>query len=271
MHEYSAQDLKKLFNVSESLLRSLVKAGHVNPLAANGKTHYSFQDLLLLKTAAALRAAKIPARKIDGALKKLRKTLPDNASLNALTLSPAGRAITVRTGSSLWDADTGQYVLALESAPKAPSVQPLKPLEASERSLDLAQEHFERGLGLEEQDPPGARAAYSQCLALDAEHTDAKINLGRLLHLAGEFDKAEKIYRAEKQPNPLLSFNLAVLLEDAGREQEAIAVYREAVALDPELADAHFNLARLYEKFGRAQDTLRSLLAYRRLTSVEID
>src|SRR5271170_2837045 len=137
MHEYSAQDLKKLFNVSESLLRSLVKAGHVNPLAADGKTHYSFQDLLLLKTAAALRAAKIPARKIDGALKKLRRTLPENVSLNAVTLSPAGRGITVKAGSSLWDADSGQYVLALESAPKAQSVQPLQRPTAPELRRDL--------------------------------------------------------------------------------------------------------------------------------------
>src|SRR5271170_779438 len=163
MHEYSAQDLKKLFNVPQSLLRSLVKAGHVNPLAAHGKSHYSFQDLLLLKTAAALRAAKIPARKIDGALKKLRETLPENVSLNSVTISPLGRTITVQKGSSQWDADTGQYVLALDSASKAAGVQPLKRSAASER-FDLAQEHFERGYGLEEEDAAAARAAYAQCL-----------------------------------------------------------------------------------------------------------
>jgi tetratricopeptide (TPR) repeat protein len=57
-----------------------------------------------------------------------------------------------------------------------------------------------------------------------------------------------------------------VLLEDLEREDEAITAYRTALALDPGLADAHFNLARLQEHAGNTKDALRHLLAYRRLT-----
>jgi tetratricopeptide (TPR) repeat protein len=64
----------------------------------------------------------------------------------------------------------------------------------------------------------------------------------------------------------MLAFNLAVLLEDLGRRDEAIAAYREALALDPQLADAHFNLARLYEMARDRKASLRHLLAYRRMT-----
>jgi tetratricopeptide (TPR) repeat protein len=64
----------------------------------------------------------------------------------------------------------------------------------------------------------------------------------------------------------LLSFNHAVLLEDLGREPDAIRAYRGALALDPEFADAHFNLARLYERAQDAKSSLRHLLAYRRVT-----
>ena len=46
---------------------------------------------------------------------------------------------------------------------------------------------------------------------------------------------------------------------------DAIVAYREALALDPQLADAHFNLARLYEKATDAMASFRHLLAYRRL------
>jgi len=35
--------------------------------------------------------------------------------------------------------------------------------------------------------------------------------------------------------------------------------------MDPDLADAHFNLARLYESLGRAQHAIRHLGEYRRL------
>jgi len=56
-----------------------------------------------------------------------------------------------------------------------------------------------------------------------------------------------------------------VLLEDLDRESDAAMTYREALALDPQLADAHFNLARLYEKSKDTKASLRHLLAYRRL------
>ncbi len=95
---------------------------------------------------------------------------------------------------------------------------------------------------------------------------EARLNLGRLLHIEGRLREAEQVYRGQEAPEPLLFYNLAVLLEDLEREPEALATYREALALDPELADAHFNLARLHERAGQAKDALRHLLAYRRLT-----
>jgi tetratricopeptide (TPR) repeat protein len=45
----------------------------------------------------------------------------------------------------------------------------------------------------------------------------------------------------------------------------AIAAYRRAIALDEQLADAHYNLSRLYEKIGQRQAALRHLSAYRDL------
>ena len=68
-----------------------------------------------------------------------------------------------------------------------------------------------------------------------------------------------------------LSFNLAVLVEDLGREAEAVIAYREALALDPDLHDAHFNLSRLHESASRPQEALWHLLAYRRRVRHEVD
>ena len=42
-------------------------------------------------------------------------------------------------------------------------------------------------------------------------------------------------------------FNLGVLLEDLGRTSAALEAYQAAITEDPNLADGHFNLARLYE------------------------
>jgi tetratricopeptide (TPR) repeat protein len=64
---------------------------------------------------------------------------------------------------------------------------------------------------------------------------------------------------------PLIRFNRAVALEDLGRVEEAIASYETSLKLDPSLADAHFNIARLKERSGDARGALRHFNAYRRL------
>ena len=82
-------------------------------------------------------------------------------------------------------------------------------------------------------------------------HVEARVNLGRLLHFKGRLREAEQVYRGSRLARSRCSsFNLAVLLEDLERDDEAMAAYRDALALDPAIADAHFNLARLYEHAG---------------------
>jgi tetratricopeptide (TPR) repeat protein len=140
----------------------------------------------------------------------------------------------------------------------------MKRREAAGRRRRDAAQHFENALALEESDMDAARAGYLAALDAHSGHLEARINLGRLLHLNGELALAEKIYREAKHSSALLSFNLAILLEDLNREEEAIVAYRDALALDPSLHDAHFNLSRLHERAERPREALRHLLAYRR-------
>lgn len=237
MHAYTGRDLKQLFDLPVSMLRSLVRAGHIHPRGRGRSVRYSFDDLLTLKTAAALRAAKVPSRKIHRALRKLREV------------------------------DTSQFALPLGPAPRSRAFHPLQDSNPEHSPQDLVQLHFELAYSIEEQDPAGARIAYSRCLMLDAGHIEARINLGRLLHEGGELEEAERVYRTGHHASALLLFNLAVLLEDLRRDSEAIQSYRDALALDPTLPDAHFNLARLHESRGSTQDAFRCLLAYRRLVN----
>ncbi len=123
---------------------------------------------------------------------------------------------------------------------------------------------YDRAYELEDDDPEAAIAAYQRCIDADADHLEARTNCGRLLHLAGRLAEAEKIYRGATEPDGTVLFNLAVLLEDSGREAEALEVYAQALEMDPELADAHFNLARLHERAGNRRESFRHLLAYKR-------
>lgn len=126
--------------------------------------------------------------------------------------------------------------------------------------------HFERAFALEASDLEAARDAYRAALGIHAGHLEATINLGRLLHLNGELAAAELVYLAAEHSSALLSFNIALLLEDLQRDDEAGAAYLAALALEPTLHEAHFHLSALHERRQRPREALKHLLAYRRVT-----
>ena len=265
MHAYNTKDLERLFGLPASAVRSLTRAGHISPVKRGGRLHYSFQDLLMLRTASALRSANISANRINRTLQTLRATLPVGAALNKRSLTALGNQIAIREGKMLWESDSGQYVLALDLGEEKGGLHVIPRARDSSPAAGSADEHFAAGFASEEENPDDARASYEACLKVDSQHAEARINLGRLLHIAGRLEDAERIYRTADKVEPLLAFNLAVLLEDLDREAEAIQAYRDALALDPQLADAHFNLARLYERARDSKASLRHLLAYRRM------
>jgi tetratricopeptide (TPR) repeat protein len=264
MHAYDSNDLKRLFGLSAAAVRALARAGHVNPVRRSGRLHYSFQDLIVLRTASALRAANIPAQRINKTLEKLRAALPPGETLKKISLTALGDRIAIREGKMLWESESGQYALALDIEDEPADLHVMRPAVPA-GATDGADDLYAKGFELEDTDAPAARAAYAACLKADAQHADARVNLGRLLHLAGLLAEAECIYRAALRPEAFIAFNLAVLLEDLQRPAEAILAYRDALALDPQLADAHFNLARLYEEGSDSKSSLRHLLAYRRM------
>jgi tetratricopeptide (TPR) repeat protein len=262
--------LERLFGLPASAVRALARAGNIHPVRRAGKLHYSFQDLVVLRTASALRAAKISPQRINKTLQELRSALPEGSALNKVSLTALGNRIAIREGQTLRESGSGQYALALEIVEEKGRLHVIARQEAAaaapgngaDRSAD---EHYARGLALEDDNPQAAQAAYELCLKADSEHLEARINLGRLLHLAGKLAEAERVYRLGAKTDPFIAFNLAVVLEDLKREPDAILAYREALAMDPQFADAHFNLARLYERAKDPKASLRHLLAYRRM------
>jgi tetratricopeptide (TPR) repeat protein len=287
MHAYDTKDLERLFGLPASAVRALARAGNIQPVRRSGRLHYSFHDLVVLRTASALRAAKISSQRINKTLQELRSALPEGSALNKISLTALGNRIAIREGQSLRESESGQYALALEiveekgrlhvisrqdaapvSAP-APAPAPASG-SGSEFSTGVsisrsADEHYARALAIEDSNPQAAQKAYELCLKADPDYLEARINLGRLLHMAGRLAEAERVYRVGAKTDPFIAFNLAVVLEDLKREPDAIIAYREALALDPQFADAHFNLARLYERAKDPKASLRHLLAYRRM------
>ncbi len=279
MHAYDAKDLERLFGLPASAVRTLALAGNIHPVKRSGRLHYSFHDLVVLRTASALRAARVSPRRINQTLQQLREVLPSGSALNSVSLTALGNRIAIREGQALREADSGQYALALDIVEEKGALRVITRPEPARKNdaggahpgdVDLSpMEHYVRGLEAEDTDEPTARLAYEACLRGEPAHVEARLNLGRLLHLAGELQEAEALYRGAFRPDPLIAFNLAVVLEDLNREPEAIMAYRSALAMDPTCIDAHYNLARLYARAENPKASLRHLLAYRRMMDQE--
>jgi len=229
---------------------------------------FSFQDLIVLRTAQALAEANVPHQRITRSVKELRRRLPDAMPLSGLNLSAEADRVVVKEGTRRWRPESGQYLLGFESEPAEAAPGTVKRHDA-EPPAD-AQEWFDRGASLETKDPEAAIEAYERAVAADPAFLKARINLGCLLHEAGRLDRAEEVYRDALRASgsdPVLLFDLGVLLDDRGRKNEAMEAYRSALRQDPRFADCHFNLALLCERLGKPREAIQHLAAYRRLTA----
>jgi tetratricopeptide (TPR) repeat protein len=270
MQSYSVRDVERLLRLSRSTIQGLIKGGFVRPTRGPRRQYrFSFQDLIVLRTARALTLARVPTRRIHRSLEDLRQHLPETAPLSGLSIRAVGDRVVVRDGMTHWQVDDGQYVLELDVSI---SQGQLRVVERRESPDVLKQterrDWFSEGLRLETADPRAARDAYKRAVDEDPLNLGAWINLGRLLHELRVTAEAESVYRLALQTcglDALLLFNLGVVLEDLNRPEAALEAYQSAIEENPDLADCHYNLARLYELLGRPQHAIRHLGQYRRL------
>ncbi len=283
---YTTREVERLLGLRPAQVRAFVRDGFLAPgRGRRGELRFTFQDLVLLRTARGLLEAEVPPVRVRQALRRLQARLPQGTKLAGMHLHADGRRIVVREGGALWQPESGQVLFDFDVGQLAREVASLDQLRAAEgaeggpagadQALPSVSEPadaeglYQLGCRVEEEDPAQAVRCYQRALELDPAHLEARVNLGRLLHDRGEPHEAERHYRvvlAEHPDDLTATFNLAVALEDLGRSDEAVAGYQKALALDPGCADAHFNLSRLFEQQGQRMAALRHLQAYRRLT-----
>jgi tetratricopeptide (TPR) repeat protein len=290
MTTYTLREIQAMLGISRSAISSLMAAGFVSPGRGPRREYrFTFQDVVMLRTAHSLREAQIPARKILRSLRRLRDTLPAELPLSGLRITAAGNELAVRAGDTQWQVDSGQLLLDFEVRPDGASVSILSKPQRAPREAATPQPPargrpeegvaktataddptywFERGAELEASNPAAAEAAYRQALACAPAFADAYLNLGCLLCDAGRCAEAIGLYRSALQhcPNePLLHFNLAIALEDRGKPAEALACYEKCLDLSRDFSDAHYNAALLYEQFGQTSKAIKHFSAVRRL------
>jgi tetratricopeptide (TPR) repeat protein len=272
MTGYTTRQVAEILGLTEERVRAFARAGLLDPQRGPGKAfRFTFQDIVLLRTAKGLLDQEVPARRVRSALLSLREQLPQGRPLSAVRVSAEGERVLVRDQDTAWEPETGQVALDFSVGELAARVEPftpeLGPADADDEELS-ADDWYDVALDLEAVSVEKARSAYRRAIALDPGHAEAHLNLGRLLHELGDVAGAESHYRQACAASPesaLAAFNLGVALEDRGEAREAMVAYRRALELDDEIAEAHFNLGRLCEAAGDKRGAVLHLAQYKRI------
>jgi tetratricopeptide (TPR) repeat protein len=270
MTHFTTHEVAKALGLPDSRIRSCARAALLAPARGRaGRLQWSFQDLLLLRTARELLDARIPARRIRRMIGSLRRQLPADQALSSLTIYADGRRVVAWDGTARWQPDSGQFLFNFDAQAVAAVAAPLRasvtPPAAAASATRSAEDWFNLGCELDPSSPDEARHAYEQALALDSGLADAHVNLGRLHHQGGDVARAETHYRAACAIPVNRSFQPGQAAGETGRATDAVAAYRRALEADPDFADAHYNLGLLLDALGRRAPAMIHLRAARRL------
>src|SRR2546427_12517897 len=175
MTGYTTEEGAGLLALSPAQIRSYTRAGFLSPSrAARGELRFSFQALVLLRAAKGLMAARIPAAKIRGSLRRLKQQLPRGRALSELRITAEGHRVVVRDEAIAWHPESGQLVLDFDVATVAQRAAPLARRRAAaarrvEEDLD-AEQWFALGLELEGSEAPGPPEPQRRSVELGPHH-----------------------------------------------------------------------------------------------------
>lgn len=266
MSGYTTREAAELAGLSPHQVRHYARRGLLEPRrGARGELRFDFSDMVLLRTARALREQLVSPRRAFAALLELKAHLGNVETLASLRILADGGRVVVRDEQALWDVRTGQGHLDFSVRELAGEVADLRERRFDEDPWALdSDDFFNLGVDLEEVDPQRSVDAYRRALELDPSNVDAHVNLGRLFQSRALLEEAAAEYTRALEAAPdhqLALFNLGTLYDELEDLEAAVACYSRAT----EVADAHYNLCRIFEIRGDEVAALRHLRRYRQL------
>ena len=166
-----------MLGLTPAQIRSFAGEGFLTPeRGSRGEMRFGFHDLIILRTAGELSAARIPQRKVRRVLQRLREQLPEGRSLTGVRIAADGERVVVRDGEAVWNPESGQALFDFDISEIEARAATLAPREIrSDAELD-AEGWYDVACDLEITSPEDARSAYERVLELDPDHIDAHVN-----------------------------------------------------------------------------------------------
>jgi len=224
-HSYSRREARRLLKITGRQLKSWEDQNLIPVLDS-----YGFADLLALRTLAKLRKDRIPVKKIRRAVEALRAKLAEVENpLVELKIFSEGNDVRVQIGRQTMVPTSGQLLLDfdktdLEKLVSLPAGEAKQNAEGRNKPDLAAAEHlFQQALELEQQGAIlEAIDVYKRVVEVDPSFAGALVNLGTIYFGAHDLDRTG-----------------------------ALSEYQAALKLHPNYADAHYNIALLYQATGQ--------------------
>lgn len=249
-----------------------------------GTMHFTFQDMAFLRMVRRLLGAAVPPRKALSTLAELRRGLAgheEGKTMAGLPLAASGDAIVLRQGDGLWDASTGQghldfaprrqggkvVPLGKRAMPAGARVSPAGESDAAADELD-SDDWYNLGLDFEATTPRKAPQAYRRAIEINPANADAHVNLGRLMQVRGDLKRAKRHYQMALHAMPehqLALYNMGTVFDELDEPDAALSYYAQA----PDVPDAHYNTARIFEMRGDELASRRHMRHYRGMVETE--
>ncbi len=179
---------------------------------------------------------------LGGAFSRLgRYGEAESACRQAIGLNPNLAAAHSNLGNALWE--QGRTEAAVAAYRRAVQIHP-----------GFAEAHCNLGNALGNLDrPEEALAAYRRALELRPDWAEAGFGAGDALVRLGRAGEAAALLRglAERMPEARAYTRLGAALEAAESREQALAAYRQAIALDPGFADAYYRQGNCLARMGR--------------------
>ncbi|MBO0858662.1 MAG: tetratricopeptide repeat protein [Chloracidobacterium sp.] len=182
------------------------------------------------------------------------------------------RSAKLRIGLGIACYSRGQYDNAIRLLCEATDLEPADPRpylflgEMYGVSAEMADEITRRMARFVKEHPENALAHYYYA-----------VNLGRARRGPGstvDFAQVETLLKRAIALDPKLPqahFELGVLYTEQQQYTEAIAAFRSAIKLNPEMGKAHYRLALIYQRAGQKEMAAREMEIYKRLKDHEAD
>jgi tetratricopeptide (TPR) repeat protein len=197
-----------------------------------------------------LGVARWLAKDVSGGLEELE---------SAVKLSPGVFDYRYRLGSAYLE--VGRYERAVSELKEAVAID--KTQAPALKTLDQARNGYAAQL-IETRQPERAIEESEKILVHDPANDAARMNIGYAYLKMGEFDKAEKAYRAalKNDPkSPAAHYDLAIALKMQDQLAAAQNELLETIRLDPSLAEAHYTLGITNWQLGDFVATIREMKA----------